>query len=87
MFTQLDRELHFGFQKSGSLVVARSEEDMKTLEELVERGKTNGVKNLQIIGQDELRRMEPHIEEVRVDKCHPAQRHRCLRYSLHVLLF
>ena len=91
MFPQLDRELHFGFQRNGSLVVARCdddsktepsptitltrtptptptptptltltltlsltrcEDDRKTLQELLERGEKNGVKNLRIIEQE-----------------------------------
>ena len=34
MFPQLDRELHFGFQRNGSLVVARTDEDRLLLQEL-----------------------------------------------------
>lgn len=61
MFPQLDRELHFGYQATGSLVVAKTQDDLKTLDDLVERGKKNGVKNLRIVGQEELRKLEPHI--------------------------
>jgi hypothetical protein len=61
MFTQLDRELRFGLQRNGSLVVARGEEDEATLRELLERGRVNGVKNLRIVGKAELRKMEPLI--------------------------
>jgi len=61
MFPALDNDLHFGYQLTGSLVVARSEEDKKHLEELVARGATNGVKNLRIIDEKELKKMEPHI--------------------------
>lgn len=46
MFPQLDRELHFGFQRNGSLVVAQSEDERPILNELMERGAKNGVKNL-----------------------------------------
>jgi L-2-hydroxyglutarate oxidase LhgO len=61
LFPELDRELHFGFEKNGSLVVAKSAEDMKLLDELMERGRINGVENLTIIDQAELRRLEPYI--------------------------
>ena len=61
MFSQLDRELHFGYVKNGSLVVAKGTEDEATLETLMKRGETNGVKNLRIVDQAELRKMEPHI--------------------------
>ena len=51
LFPQLDRELHFGFQRNGSLVVAKSQEQMKTLHELYARGLTNGVKNMRVVKQ------------------------------------
>jgi len=70
MFPQLDRELHFGYQATGSLVVAKTAEDMETLDELMERGKKNGVKNLRIIRRDELRKLEPHIDEAAIGALH-----------------
>lgn len=61
MFPKLDEELHFGYQLTGSLVLARTPEDEAHLEELLERGKTNGVQNLRIVRGEELKQMEPHI--------------------------
>jgi glycerol-3-phosphate dehydrogenase len=61
MFPALDNDLHFGYQLTGSLVVARSEEDEKFLEELIKRGDANGVKNLRILREKELKEVEPHI--------------------------
>ena len=61
MFPQLDRELHFGYEMNGSLVVAMNEEEKEILNELYERGQKNGVKNLSIIDGDEVRKLEPHI--------------------------
>ena len=61
MFTQLDRELRFGLQRNGSLVVARGPEDEATLRELLARGHANGVERLRIVDRDELRAMEPLI--------------------------
>jgi L-2-hydroxyglutarate oxidase LhgO len=61
LFPQLDRELHFGYQQNGSLVVAKSEEDLVILAELMERGRKNGIEHLEIIDQAELRRLEPFI--------------------------
>ena len=63
MFPQLDRELHFGFQQNGSLVVAKSEEDMQLLQQLMKRGDINQVENLQILNQQELREKEPWIHD------------------------
>ncbi len=61
MFAQLDKELRFGYQKNGSLVVAFNENDRKHLQELLERGTTNGVQNLRIVEKEELFRLEPHL--------------------------
>lgn len=62
----MDRELHFGYQKNGSLVVAFSEEEVVHLNELLERGKKNGVKRLRIVRKEELFEMEPHINPTAV---------------------
>lgn len=61
MFPDLDKDLKFGFQKNGSLVVARGEHEHPILDELLSKGKTNGVKGLKILNQEELRQVEPNI--------------------------
>jgi glycerol-3-phosphate dehydrogenase len=61
MFGHLDRELRFGYQRNGSLVLALKPEDRQELLVLKERGETNGVKNLRIVEREELRQMEPHV--------------------------
>ena len=53
----LDVEL----KEVGSHVVGFGDGDLVKLEELKARGEANGVPGLEIIGQDELRRMEPNI--------------------------
>jgi len=63
MFPELDKDLKFGFQRNGSLVVARGEHEHPILEELLQKGKTNGVKGLKILNQSELRRVEPNIND------------------------
>jgi len=62
MFPALDEDLHFGYQLTGSLVVACGPADEAHLQELLERGRINGVTNLRIVDREELRRMEPHID-------------------------
>lgn len=61
MFAQLDKELRFGYQKNGSLVVAFNDQDIQHLYELKKRGEANGVQRLRIVHQAELKKMEPHI--------------------------
>jgi L-2-hydroxyglutarate oxidase LhgO/bacterioferritin-associated ferredoxin len=67
MFSQLDKELRFGYQKNGSLVIAMNGEneinDRKELQTLLERGKINGVQNLRIVERDELFQMEPYLSK------------------------
>ena len=63
MFPALDEDLHFGYQLTGSLVVARGADEEKHLEELLQRGETNGVRNLRIVKRDELMEMEPNLDD------------------------
>ncbi|MBQ8028412.1 MAG: NAD(P)/FAD-dependent oxidoreductase [Clostridia bacterium] len=56
-------KLNVPYKNIGSLVVAYSWDDMQTLEVLFERGFNNGVPNMQIISQEELRTMEPYISD------------------------
>lgn len=61
MFPQLDRELHFGFTKNGSMVLSFNAEQDKILEKLYAQGLTNGVKNMSIIHRDEILKREPSV--------------------------
>lgn len=63
MMEELSRELDFPFQRNGSLVVCLHKEELPNLEELYERGIQNGVKDLRIIGREELIEMEPNISQ------------------------
>ena len=60
---QLAEELDFEFERNGSVVLCYSEEDMPKLQELYDRGVTNGVEDMEIISGDELRAREPNINE------------------------
>lgn len=59
----LSKELDFPFQRNGSLVICRAEEDLPNLQALYERGIKNGVKDLKIISKEEVLEMEPNITE------------------------
>ena len=60
-FDQLDKELNFGFEKIGSLVLAFEEEQLETLKSLYENGLANGLDDLEIIDHDEIMRLEPNV--------------------------
>lgn len=63
LYHDLNDELDLGIKFIGSLVVATSEEEMETVQELFQRGKSNGVPDLKIIGKDELLKREPNLSE------------------------
>ncbi len=60
---ELCKKLDVPFQQIGALVVAFCEDEKKTLEELKERGKQNGVPDMEIWDQEKLRKEEPNISE------------------------
>ncbi len=57
----LSEELDFSFRRNGSLVVCMSEADIPGLNQLYQNGLANGVEQLRILNQEELRAMEPNI--------------------------
>lgn len=63
MMKDYAEELGVKYKNNGSLVVAFSESEITTLNELSERGVKNGVKNLSIIDGKKLREIEPNISE------------------------
>lgn len=56
-------ELGVKYEQNGSLVLAFSEGEKKILESLKKRGEENGVPDLQIIDQAELKAKEPNVSE------------------------
>ncbi|MGN1128997.1 MAG: NAD(P)/FAD-dependent oxidoreductase, partial [Candidatus Flemingiibacterium sp.] len=58
---ELARQLDVPYKNNTSLVVAFGAEDEETLGKLLERGRSNGVPKLEIIGKEKLRELEPNI--------------------------
>lgn len=63
MFPALSKKLGFKYLNTGSLVLAFDRDDLKVIDELLKRGKRNGVEGLEIIDGDEVRDMEPEISD------------------------
>ncbi|MBO7403789.1 MAG: FAD-dependent oxidoreductase, partial [Clostridia bacterium] len=61
LMKELCAELGVECKNVGSHVIGFVEGDLPMLEELLARGRANGVPDLEIIGQDKLRSMEPNI--------------------------
>ena len=57
------KELGVKYENNGSLVVAFSEEEKETLLQLKKRGEENGVPDMEILNQEELRKIEPNISD------------------------
>lgn len=81
-----DRELRFGYQLNGSLVIATKEDELKILDELMERGRKNGVKRLRIVQKDELFKMEPALNPDAIAALHSPDAGNVIPYEFAIAL-
>lgn len=58
---ELCRQLDVPYRQCGSMVLAFSEEEKRTLQELLRRGEANGVQNLKILSGEAAGKLEPAI--------------------------
>lgn len=63
MMDQLSRELDFPFKRNGSLVLCLDKAQLPQLEELLERGRQNGVEGLRIVTGKEIKTLEPNLSD------------------------
>ena len=63
MFDELSSQLDFPFKRNGAFVVCFDENDLPSLEKLLEKGEKNGVKGLKIIDGDTARKIEPNLSQ------------------------
>lgn len=61
MFDELQRELHFPFVRSGILVAAMNEEEMKTVQYLYDRGRRNGAIGIELCSRERILDLEPKL--------------------------
>lgn len=61
MAEQLCKDLSVPYEKIGSLVLAFSESERKTVQKLYDRGVANGVPDMQILSKEEVLQMEPEV--------------------------
>jgi len=61
LWDQLANELHFAFERRGDYVVAIGKEELPKLDELLQRGKQNGVIGMRTVSAEEMREREPNI--------------------------
>ncbi|MCX7951505.1 MAG: FAD-dependent oxidoreductase [Clostridiales bacterium] len=63
MYEGICKELDVPYKRNGSLVLAFSDEDMKHIEMLYNRGLKNGVRELEIIDKNKLLSLEPNLQD------------------------
>lgn len=63
MMKEVTDQLGVKYRNNGSLVIGYTEDDRARLNELVERGRVNGVEGIRLIEAEELRSLEPNISE------------------------
>ncbi len=70
MMPKYAEELGVKYVNNGSLVVAFSEEEIHTLRHLKARGEENGVPDMEILDQAQLRALEPNVSDEAVGALH-----------------
>ncbi len=63
MMKKICCELGVKYKNNGSLVIGFNDEDRAHLENLLDRGRINGVEGLRIIEKEELKQIEPNISD------------------------
>lgn len=65
LYHDLEKELDLDIKWTGSMVAATTDEEMQTLQELLQRGHANGVEGLQILTHEEVIEQEPNLTNVK----------------------
>jgi glycerol-3-phosphate dehydrogenase len=63
MYEEMEETMHIPLRKTGALVVASSEQELKTLVELQERAKINGVPSYELLLKEKVHELEPHLSD------------------------
>jgi len=72
MYPRLCAELAVAWRRTGSLVVARNEAEATALARLRERGRQNGVNELELLSGEQARRLEPNLSPAVIAALHTA---------------
>lgn len=60
-FESICKELDVPYKKTGKLIVAFDESDFAGIDNLIEKGRKNGVKGLEFVNADVVKKMEPNV--------------------------
>ncbi len=61
LLKEIAAELDVPIRNTGDIRIAKNDEELKVLENLMKRGKENGVEDLRLLDGDAIRRMEPNV--------------------------
>ena len=63
MMKKVTEELGVKYKNNGSLVIGFNDEDRQTIEELLKRGRENGVDGLEILEKEDLKKLESNLSD------------------------
>lgn len=63
LYPELAKKLHFDYNPIGSLVLAFDDAGLEKIKVLYERGTANGVKDMALLNQEQVRALEPNLNE------------------------
>ncbi len=72
MYERVCKELDVPFKRIGSLVIATNEDEMEHVKMLYDRGIENCIPGLKVLNQQEVRALEPNIDEQVIGALHAA---------------
>ncbi|KUO71146.1 MAG: hypothetical protein APF81_21080 [Desulfosporosinus sp. BRH_c37] len=61
---QFCREWEIPHKRIGKLIIARNEKEISSLESILDQGRMNGVKDLELLDKDQITKLEPNIKAV-----------------------
>jgi len=59
---QFCREWEIPHKRIGKLIIARNEKEISSLESILDQGRMNGVKDLELLDKDQITKLEPNIK-------------------------
>lgn len=86
LYEQLDKELNFGFRKTGSLTLAFNQEQVEELDKLLANGIKQGEEGLSILTREEILKIEPNIGEGVIAGLHSQSVGVCSPYEATIAL-
>lgn len=82
----LAKDLDFRYRNNGAFVLCFDKDKLKDLEDLLSKGKANGIAGLSIMSGDEIRRLEPNISSAVIAGLHSSTSAIVSPYDMNIAL-